>query len=145
MIRTTHVGSLPRPPTLSELLIREEAGEVIDQAALEREAAAAVVEVVRRQVEAGVDIISDGEQPRVGFQTYVPQRLEGFGGESQRKTPTDYAKFPAFAKAMAARFPRRSKVRNAPQAVAEMAYKDLAPAVRECELFDRAASGRIRT
>jgi len=139
-ILTTHVGSLPRPAALSELLIREEAGEPIDKAALDRETVAAVQDVVRRQVEAGIDVISDGEQPRVGFQTYVPQRLEGFGGESKRKSPPDYVRFPAFAAAVAARFPRRSKVRNAPQAVADVAYKDLAPAVRECDLFDRATA-----
>jgi 5-methyltetrahydropteroyltriglutamate--homocysteine methyltransferase len=139
-ILTTHVGSLPRPVSLSELLIREELNEPIDKAALAREAAAAVEQVVRRQIEAGIDVISDGEQPRVGFQTYVPQRLEGFAGASKRKSAPDYARFPAFAAAIAARFPRRSKVRNAPQAVAEVAYKDLAPAVKECDLFDQATA-----
>jgi len=141
-ILTTHVGSLPRPAGVSDLLIREEAGEAIDQAALAAAEARAVEDVVARQIAAGIDVISDGEQPRIGFQTYVPQRLEGFGGASQRLTPTDYARFPEFARRMAARFPRRSKVRNAPQAVAEVAYKDLGPAIRECELFDRATAGQ---
>lgn len=141
-ILTTHVGSLPRPAALSDLLIREELDEPIDPAMLERAAAAAIADVVARQIEAGIDVISDGEQPRVGFQTYVPRRLEGFGGESKRPVPTDYAKFPGFARAIAARFPRRSKVRNAPQAVAEVAYTDLAPAIRECDLFDRATAGQ---
>ena len=112
-ILTTHVGSLPRSPALSDLLIHEELGEAIDPAALERETARAVDEVVRRQVEAGIDVINDGEQPRVGFQTYVPQRMQGFGGASQRLTPTDYAKFPEFAQRMAARFPRRTRVHPA--------------------------------
>ncbi len=126
-ILTSHVGSLPRGPVLTELLIRQEAGEPIDEAALAAEVDAAVAEVVRRQRAAGIDIGNDGEQPRVGFQTYVPQRMDGFGGASQRRSPPDYIEFPAFAAQMRHRFPRRSKVRNAPQAIAELHYRDLAP------------------
>jgi 5-methyltetrahydropteroyltriglutamate--homocysteine methyltransferase len=97
---------------------------------------------VRRQIDAGVDIINDGEQPRVGFQTYVPQRVKGFGGASNRPSPTDYRKFPDFARAMAARFPRRSKVRDAPQAIGEVQYDDLTAAEQECALFETATDGR---
>ncbi|HJQ56971.1 MAG TPA: cobalamin-independent methionine synthase II family protein [Vineibacter sp.] len=139
-ILTSHVGSLPRSPTLTDLLIRQERDEAIDTVQLARETRAAVAEVVRRQIEAGVDIINDGEQPRVGFQTYVPQRMKGFGGASNRPSPPDYREFPGFAKIIAARFPRRSKVRDAPQAVAEVRYDDLSAAKEECDLFE-AASG----
>ena len=59
-ILTTHVGSLPRSRALSDLLIRQERGETIDRAALEREGRAAVRHVVARQVECGVDVINDG-------------------------------------------------------------------------------------
>ena len=68
---------------LSDLLIRREAGEAIDKAQLAAEIDQAVADVVARQAAAGIDIGNDGEQPRVGFQTYVPQRMSGFGGESQ--------------------------------------------------------------
>ncbi len=134
-ILTTHVGSLPRDPALSDLLIRDELGEQVDRAELARLAGQAVRHVVRRQAESGVDVINDGEQPRVGFQTYVAQRMKGFGGESRRPRPRDYVEFPAFAAWMARRTPRRSKVSNAPQAVSEVVYDDLGPAEDEVRLF----------
>jgi 5-methyltetrahydropteroyltriglutamate--homocysteine methyltransferase len=143
-ILTTHVGSLPRSAELSDLLIRDEAGEAVDKAVLARLSAAAVKHVVARQSAAGVDVVGDGEQPRVGFQTYVAQRMKGFGGESRRPMPSDYANFPAFAAQVARRPPRRSKVRNAPQAVADVVYDDLGPAEEECRLFKAALDGLDR-
>jgi 5-methyltetrahydropteroyltriglutamate--homocysteine methyltransferase len=142
-ILTTHVGSLPRSPELADLLIRDELGEAVDKARLARLGEEAVHRVVARQVTAGIDIVNDGEQPRVGFQTYVAQRMKGFGGESQRPSPTDYANFPIFAAQWARRAPRRSKVRNAPQAVAEVVYDDLSPAREECRLFKAALAGQM--
>jgi 5-methyltetrahydropteroyltriglutamate--homocysteine methyltransferase len=79
-ILVSHVGSLPRPPTLSELLLRQEAGETIDAAELARQVEIATTHVIDKQVEAGVDVGNDGEQSRVGFQTYVSRCLGGFGG-----------------------------------------------------------------
>jgi len=134
-ILTTHVGSLPRDPVLSDLLIRDEAGETVDRAKLARLAEQAVRHVVKQQMACGVDVINDGEQPRVGFQTYVPQRMKGFGGESKRPRSRDWTDFPGFATFMATRMPRRSKVTNAPQAVAEVVYEDLGPAEEEIRLF----------
>ena len=86
-ILTTHVGSLPRSESLSDLLIRREAGESYDRGQFEAEMEKAVRHVVNRQKEAGVDIGNDGEQQRVGFQTYVPARMSGFAGESKRRRP----------------------------------------------------------
>jgi len=134
-ILTTHVGSLPRNATLSDLLIREEAGETIDRAELARQAEAAVHHVVHRQSACGVDVVNDGEQPRVGFQTYVAQRMQGFGGESNRPLPRDYVDFPSLLAQRRQRFPRRAKVSNAPQAVAAVRYEDLTAAEEECRLF----------
>ena len=134
-ILTTHVGSLPRDPVLSDLLIREEAGEAIDKAELARQSEAAVRHVVQQQVASGVDVVNDGEQPRVGFQTYVAQRMKGFGGESKRPRSRDWTDFPGFAAFMENRMPRRSKVTNAPQAVADVVYEDLSPAQEEIRLF----------
>src|SRR5262245_49090741 len=140
-ILTTHVGSLPRNAVLAELLIRDELGEAIDPGELAREAEAAVLHVVKEQAAAGVDIVNDGEQPRVGFQTYVAQRMKGFGGESRRPRSPDYTKFPIWAAQMAQRLPRRAKVTNAPQAVAEVTYEDLTPAKDECRMFRAALDG----
>jgi 5-methyltetrahydropteroyltriglutamate--homocysteine methyltransferase len=131
-ILTTHVGSLPRAPELSDLLIRNEAGEAVDQEKLKALSAEAVRQVVARQISAGVSIINDGEQPRPGFQTYVAQRMKGFGGASNRPRPIDFIEFPAFARQTATRFPRRSKVSNAPQAIAPVRYDDLSQAQEEC-------------
>ena len=140
-ILITHVGSLPRDPALSDLLIRDELGEKIDRAELARLSEKAVRHVVGRQAACGVDIVNDGEQPRVGFQTYVAQRMKGFGGESKRPRPRDYLDFPDFAAWMARRMPRRAKVSNAPQAVADVAYEDLGPAREEVRLFKEALGG----
>ncbi|TAJ82877.1 cobalamin-independent methionine synthase II family protein [Reyranella sp.] len=140
-ILTTHVGSLPRNSLLTDLLIRDEAGEAIDKAELARRSAEAVRHVVERQTAAGVDIVGDGEQPRVGFQTYVAQRMKGFGGESSRPRPRDYVEFPGFAAQMRQRFPRRGKVSNAPQAQAEIVYDDLTAAEEECRMFRTALDG----
>src|SRR5579871_5953108 len=137
-ILTTHVGSLPRDPVLSDLLIRDELGERVDRAEIARLSEKAVHHVVRQQAACGVDIINDGEQPRVGFQTYVPQRMKGFGGESKRPRSRDFTDFPIFGAWMLARMPRRSKVTNAPQAIAEVVYEDLGPAREEIHLFQSA-------
>lgn len=79
-ILTTHVGSLPRPPMLTELLLRQERGDVVDEAELARQVETAVEMMVRKQLEVGIDIGNYGEQPRVAFHTYVARRMRGFGG-----------------------------------------------------------------
>lgn len=143
-ILVTHVGSLPRAAELSDLLIRKEAGETIDEARLGFLSAQAVSHVVSKQIAAGIDIVNDGEQPRVGFQTYVADRMQGFGGASHRPSPADFTAFPAFARQLAGRFPRRSKVSNAPQAVAAVRYEDLTAARQECALMATALGEQAR-
>jgi 5-methyltetrahydropteroyltriglutamate--homocysteine methyltransferase len=140
-ILTTHVGSLPRSPSLTALLVKQEAGEAVNAAELHREMADAVKHVVTKQLEAGIDIINDGEQPRVGFQTYVPMRMKGFGGESQRRPPTDMMAHPDMFAMMMRRFPASGRISNAPQAVAELSYEDLSAAREELDLFDDATRG----
>jgi 5-methyltetrahydropteroyltriglutamate--homocysteine methyltransferase len=137
-ILTTHVGSIPRPPALRDLLVRQDHGEAIDAGALEREAEAAVRHVVRRQLEAGIDVGNDGEQPRQGFSTYVVDRMQGFGGESTRPLARDLADFPDFAEMLARRRQGAARIGDAPQCVADVKYTDLGPAARECDLFMRA-------
>src|SRR5580693_1802503 len=104
-ILVTHVGSLPRNETLSDLLIRQDAGDAIDTAALDREVEAATAGTIRQQVRAGIDIGNDGEQSRVAFQTYVPRCMCGFGGESKRPPARDQLEFPSYARQAAMRFP----------------------------------------
>lgn len=132
--------SLPRNSILTDLLIRQEQGEKIDRAELDRQAEAAICHVIQKQLEAGVDIGNDGEQPRIGFQTYVPQRMTGFGGESKRPTPQDMREFPDFLALMRRRDVMRAKVFNAPQAIAEVKYEDLSGVQQEGAFATRAGA-----
>ena len=143
-ILTTHVGSLPRNPALRDLLIRQDRGEAVDAAALEREIEAAVGAAVLRQLEVGIDVGNDGEQSRPGFVTYVNRRMRGFGGESRRPISRDLAEFPDYGEMLAARRRSAARINNAPQAVAEVAYADLAESARECERFVRHADAQPR-
>ncbi len=143
-ILTTHVGSLPRNDTLTDLLIGREAGKAIDPAILAAEMDRAVRDTVAAQVQAGIDIGNDGEQQRVGFQTYIPERMSGFGGESKRKIGKDFQEVPELLEMFARRFPRRAKISNAPQAVAEVHYRDTKDLEDEIARFQRgmAAAGK---
>jgi 5-methyltetrahydropteroyltriglutamate--homocysteine methyltransferase len=96
-ILTTHTGSLPRPPDLASLLEKLDAGTEPDPRAFEARVRQAVAEVVRMQVKAGVDIVNDGEQGKVGYSTYVRHRLTGFGGKSAVPRRADWADFPEAA------------------------------------------------
>src|SRR5207245_3484887 len=140
-ILTTHVGSLPRTPALRDLLVRQDRGEKVDAATLAREAEAAVRHVVARQLEAGVDVGNDGEQPRVGFSTYPARRMRGFGGASKRRMSRDIAEHPDYMSRLARLRTGAARINDAPQAVAEVAYTDLGEATAECELFPRCAGG----
>jgi 5-methyltetrahydropteroyltriglutamate--homocysteine methyltransferase len=141
-ILTTHVGSLPRNRKLSRLLIEQERGDRIDEEELSAEKRKAVEAVVNRQLEARIDIINDGEQPRVGFQTYVPLRMRGFGGQSNRPAPRDLKEFPDFAAMVGHRFPERSKTTNAPAAIGPIIYEDLSEAEKDIDLFESVTSSR---
>lgn len=132
-ILTTHVGSLPRNEVLASLLVSREAGEAVDSVQLEQEMDRAVRHVVEKQAEAGIDIANDGEQQRVGFQTYVPERMAGFGGESKRRRGRDYEEFPALVDDLRRRFPKRSRMQNAPEAQGELRYLDSSAIRREIE------------
>jgi 5-methyltetrahydropteroyltriglutamate--homocysteine methyltransferase len=134
-ILVTHVGSLPRPTALRELLVRQERGEAVDAAALEREAAAAIGHVVAKQLEVGIDVGNDGEMPRPGFSTYVAGRMRGFGGESRRRLARDLVEHPDFEAMLARRRQGAARIANAPQCVGEIEYTDLGAAARECDLF----------
>lgn len=101
-IFTTHVGSLPRTQQVTDLIFAQENGEPYDQQEYDRVIAAAVRDVVARQVAAGVDLVSDGEQSKISYATYIKDRITGFEGDSPRRTPQDLEAFPSFMKRLAA-------------------------------------------
>jgi 5-methyltetrahydropteroyltriglutamate--homocysteine methyltransferase len=95
-ILTTHAGSLPRPDDLADMIWAQQDGQDVDEAALEERIGSAVKEIVEKQRDAGVDIISDGEMSKTGFSTYVNQRFSGFEGSSEFQAD-DVAPFPNLA------------------------------------------------
>ena len=105
-ILTTHTGSLPRPMDLATMLEALDSGEPLNQDAFKTRVQEAVAETVRNQVESGVDVVSDGEQGKVGYSTYVRHRLTGFEGEGSVSVLSDWTDFPADI----ARQPQRSTV-----------------------------------
>ncbi|HEX5229703.1 MAG TPA: cobalamin-independent methionine synthase II family protein [Bryobacteraceae bacterium] len=139
-ILTTHVGSLPRSETLSEMLIDREEGKPLDPEQFAAEIDRAVRHVIAKQAEAGIDIGNDGEQQRVGFQTYVPSRIAGFAGQSKRRRGRDFEEVPALVDDLMRRFPKRSRMQNAPEAQAELHYLDTTPLKVEIDRFQRAAA-----
>ena len=92
----THVGSLPRSQAVVDLLFARENGTPYDPAVFDATMRAAVFENVRRQKEAGVDIVSDGECSKISYATYVKDRYSGFSGDSPRNAPADLKMFPSF-------------------------------------------------
>lgn len=138
-ILTTHVGSLPRNDKLSDLLVRQEQGQPFDAAEMATELDKAVAHVVGKQAEAGIDIGNDGEQQRVGFQTYVPQRMSGFAGVSNRRRGKEFEDFPELVASLTRRFPHTSKQQNAPECQSELKYLDVKPINDELARFKRVA------
>jgi 5-methyltetrahydropteroyltriglutamate--homocysteine methyltransferase len=96
-ILTTHVGSLPRPESLLSIMHDQAEGRPFDQAALDAELARSVNEVVRKQVDLGIDLVSDGEFSKPSYATYVSDRLTGFGGTGKIMTPADLKEFKNFS------------------------------------------------
>jgi len=96
-ILTTHVGSLPRPESLLAIMQDKADGRPYDPARLEDELASAVIDVVRKQVEIGIDLVSDGEFSKPSYATYITERLTGFGGESKMLVPADLREFRDFS------------------------------------------------
>jgi 5-methyltetrahydropteroyltriglutamate--homocysteine methyltransferase len=97
-ILTTHTGSLPRPEDLIRTMFAKEEGVPVDPAALGARIRAAVAEVVAKQVQAGVDVVNDGEMSKPSYATYVKDRLHGFGGASHPLQYQDLVDFPGMAK-----------------------------------------------
>ena len=122
-ILTTHVGSLPRSQAVTDVLFARERGEV--PAGAEATIEGAVAEVVRRQVEVGVDIVSDGETNKISYATYIADRLTGFGGDTPREPGLDLIEFPRIMKKLADTG-ATAKYRR-PRCIGEIGLKDDKP------------------
>lgn len=100
-VLTTHVGSLPRTQDVVDFIFAREHEKAFDQSEFDQCMSAACSETVRKQVEAGVDIVSDGETSKISYATYVKDRYTGFSGDSERNAPGDLKLFPGFLKRLA--------------------------------------------
>ncbi len=100
-ILTTHVGSLPRTQKVVDFIFARERNESFSQDDFDVAMAEAVMETVRKQVDAGIDIVSDGETSKISYATYVKDRYTGFDGDSPRNAPEDLKRFPGFLKRLA--------------------------------------------
>lgn len=136
--RTTHVGSLPRGEALAARLIAREAGEPIDEVEFSQAVEERVAQMLASQLDAGINWVNDGEQGRAGFQTYIAERMSGFGGESQRAPSLDYDEFPTYS-AMARRgMGQIAKIRNAPMAIGDVRYESTSAIENECATLAKA-------
>jgi 5-methyltetrahydropteroyltriglutamate--homocysteine methyltransferase len=135
-ILTTHVGSLPRSERVAELIFARELGTSYDQAEFDNTMADAVGMVVKRQVQSGVDLVSDGEQSKISYATYIKDRITGFDGDSPRRTPKDLELFPSFMKRLASSGGTPSYRR--PRCVGPIAPKTLEPLAADIKHFHAA-------
>jgi 5-methyltetrahydropteroyltriglutamate--homocysteine methyltransferase len=138
---TTHTGSLPRPEDLVRAMYAREEGVPIDAQALERRVASAVDEVVRKQAEAGIDVVNDGEMSKPSYATYVKDRLNGFGGAGNTFVYQDLVDFPNLAKRVFGD-PGRSR-RKTPACNAAIGVRDPDAARRDVEHL-QAAIANVR-
>jgi 5-methyltetrahydropteroyltriglutamate--homocysteine methyltransferase len=139
-IRTTHVGSLPRPDDAVALILAKERKQPYDAAEFDRVVKRAVANIVAKQVSLGIDIVSDGETSKIGYSTYVKDRYTGFGGEYQAKPHLDVAEFPEFRKRMVAFLGPPSFRREC--CVGAVAVKDEVALKKDIENFQAALTGK---
>ena len=139
-ILTTHVGSLPRGKELVPLLLARDHGRPYDAVAFDRLVQAAVDDAVAKQEAAGVSIVSDGELGKVGYSTYITERLSGFGGHVERKPALDLAPFPELRKKLAAIMGEQEFVRAS--CVGLVRLVNLEPCHEDIRRFSRALAPR---
>lgn len=135
-ILTTHVGSLPRSEAVTRGVFALEAEEEIDIAAHHHEVANAVIDVVGRQVDAGVDVVSDGEMSKLSYATYIKDRISGFEGDSPRRAPADLEQFPSFLERLAKT--GGTPTYRRPQCVGPIAVTDMEPCKADLANFEAA-------
>src|SRR5215470_13865505 len=136
-ILTTHVGSLPRSQAVTDVLFAREGDEPRDVARDDAVITEAVAAVVRRQVEVGIDIVSDGEMSKISYATYIARRLSGFAGDTPREPGQDLVEFPGLLRKLAERG-ATAKYRR-PRCVAAVAVSDMRPLATDIDNLKAAA------
>jgi 5-methyltetrahydropteroyltriglutamate--homocysteine methyltransferase len=124
-ILTTHVGSLPRSQTVTDVIFARERGDARDTTQDDAVIAQAVAQVVQRQVDLGIDIVSDGEMSKISYATYVADRFSGFAGDTAREAGQDLVEFPNLLRKLADRG-ATAKYRR-PRCVGEIRVRDTRP------------------
>jgi 5-methyltetrahydropteroyltriglutamate--homocysteine methyltransferase len=137
-ILTTHVGSLPRSQAVTDALFAREREEARDQAHDDAIIREAVAEVVRRQVEVGLDLVSDGEMSKISYATYIARRFAGFDGDTPREPGQDLVEFPGLLRKLAERG-ATAKYRR-PRCVGPVSVKDLQPLKMDIANLNAAAA-----
>ena len=138
-ILTTHTGSLPRPDDLVTMLHAKDRGELQDQAAFEARVRTATAEVVRKQLECGVDVVNDGEVSKIGYSTYVKDRLTGFEGEASPLVVADLLEFRDYGRRVFRDTPIESMRR--PACTGPIVYKNKEALQKDIENFKAALQG----
>ena len=137
-ILTTHVGSLPRSQAVTDVLFAREGNTITDARAAAVVIAEAVRDVVRRQVEVGVDVVSDGEMSKISYATYIADRFTGFAGDTPREPGQDLVEFPGLLTKLAERG-STAKYRR-PRCVGDIKVKSTKPLTDDLQNFARAVS-----
>jgi 5-methyltetrahydropteroyltriglutamate--homocysteine methyltransferase len=146
-ILTTHAGSLPRPKSLIALLTASYAGKPVDEGELAQSVEQATRAIIARQLDAGLDVVNNGELGRESFFTYVQHRMTGFGGTSTRPIMADLTQYPGGLerRRQAMSTEERVDLLKAPKAIGEVSYVNARPIQRECrqlrELLDESKGG----
>jgi 5-methyltetrahydropteroyltriglutamate--homocysteine methyltransferase len=138
-ILTTHVGSLPRSQAVTDVLFAREGEEARDAQRDDAVITEAVAAVVRRQVDVGIDIVSDGEMSKISYATYVARRLSGFAGDTPREPGQDLVEFPGLLRKLAERG-ATAKYRR-PRCVAAVAVRDTRPLATDIRNLNAAVAG----
>jgi 5-methyltetrahydropteroyltriglutamate--homocysteine methyltransferase len=132
-IETTHVGSLPRADALAMLLIAQDRGDPVDPVKFDALVQSEIEAAIELQVKAGVSIVSDGELGKVGYSTYMTERLSGFGGHVDRTPAKDLADLPDLRRKLAAIMGAQEFTRAA--CVGEVKLVNLEPAHEDIRRF----------
>jgi 5-methyltetrahydropteroyltriglutamate--homocysteine methyltransferase len=137
-ILTTHVGSLPRSQAVTDVLFARERNEIADAKASAQVISDAVEAVVRKQVEAGIDVVSDGEMSKISYATYVADRFTGFAGDTPREPGQDLVEFPRLLEKLA-KLGSTAKYRR-PRCVGAIRTRTLEPLQEDLRNFSRGVS-----
>jgi 5-methyltetrahydropteroyltriglutamate--homocysteine methyltransferase len=139
-ILTTHVGSLPRSAAVTNVVFGREQGKSVSAQEFTDVIGSAVKDVVRKQVDAGVDVVSDGEMSKISYATYIKDRLTGFDGDSTRDPPADLEDYPNFLRKLASA--GGTPTYRRPRCVGPIAVKSLEPLHDDLAFFRAALAGQ---